>query len=350
MIKYGKIKHMLDVITIGSATWDNFLHADYPLKEDEGSPTGKSIILHLGAKYSADDFYATIGGNAANASVTFTRQGFKTACLAKIGNDLVADQFEQRLKQEGVSRKLLIRSKDKPTAYSTILLHKEGDRTILSYHGASDDFSFDDIQLKKMKSKWWYLSLAGESYKMFDQLLDFAKENNIDVGFNPSGYHIKHGKKGILRRLKDLTFLVLNEEEAAELTGIPFQREKEVFKKLDDLMPGIVAVTNGPKGVTVSDGRNIFRAGVFQEKFVADRTGAGDSFGAGFIAGLMESKTRKNKGEEFSVEDLKLAIRLATANATSVVEHVGATEGTLTKDQFENDDRWKELDVKIESI
>jgi len=336
---------MLDVITIGSATWDNFVKSDYPLKDDPNAPSGKVIALNLGEKYSATDLYSTIGGNAANASVTFARQGFTTACLAKIGGDLVAAQFEAHLKKEGVKRNLLSRTNEKPTAYSCILLSDKGDRTIMSYHGASDTFKLEDVNLKKLKAKWWYLSLAGESYKMFNDLLDFSKKEGICVGFNPSGYHLKHGKHDILNRLNDLAFLVLNEEEAAELTGIPFQQEADVFKKLDDLVPGIVAVTNGPKGVTVSDGKTILRAGVFQEERIADRTGAGDSFGSGFVAGLM----RSGKKKDFSAEDLKLAIRLASANATSVVEHIGATEGALTKDQFEGP-RWQVLEIQEEKI
>ena len=104
-------------------------------------------------------------------------------------------------------------------------------------------------------------------------------------------------------------------------------------------MPGIVAVTKGPAGVTVSDGKNLYRAGTFKEKIIADRTGAGDSFGSGFVAGLMRSQG-----------DIKYAIRLATANATSVVEQVGATEGILTKDQFEQDPRWKDLNIQVESL
>lgn len=328
---------MLDVITIGSATWDNFVKSDYPLKDDPDAPSGKIIALHLGEKYSATELYSTIGGNAANASVTFARQGFKTACFAKIGDDLVADQFEAHLKKEGVKRNLLVRTKEKPTAYSSILLSDKGDRTILSYHGASNTFTMDDVPLKKLKAKWWYLSLAGESYKMFDALMDFAKKEGIKVGCNPSGYHLKHGKEGILERLSDLAFLVLNEEEAAELTGIPFQQEAEVFAKLDDLVPGVVAVTNGPRGVTVSDGKSIYRAGIFPEKQLLDRTGAGDSFGSGFVAGLMRSN------------DLQYAIRLASANATSVVEHIGATEGVLTKAQFE-DARWQDFPIETQAI
>lgn len=336
---------MFDVVTIGSITRDNFLESDYPLSQWPDAPSGKAICLPFGEKIGVKNVYLTIGGNSANASVTFARQGFKTACFGKVGDDLSGDELKKRLGGEGV-RHLFAVSKEKPTAYSVLLL-RDGERTILSYHGASDTWQSSDIPWDQLKSRWWYLSLAGESDKFLKPLLAFAQENKIQVAFNPSGHHIAHKQKEILSSLKGLSFLVLNTGEAADLVGISFKKEKEVFKKLDRLTPGIVAVTDGSNGVVVSDGTHLYKAGIFREKKIADRTGAGDSFGSGFVAGLMKSEKRKAKSEKFSKEDIMFAIRLASANATSVVERVGATEGILTKTEFETHSRWKRLKIKV---
>src|SRR3989344_7893150 len=276
---------MYEVVTIGSATRDNFLKGNYPLIDFKESSSGKAYALPYGEKLGVDSVHFTIGGNAANASVTSARQGFKTACAAKIGGDLPAKEFLAQLKGDGVSAKLIIQTDEKPTAYSVLLLGPKGERTILAYHGASDTFKIEDLKFlpagrhgKNLKSRWWYLSLSGESDAMFPSLIKFAKDNGIKVAFNPSGHHIKHKRQEILDSLKDLAFLALNTDEAAELVGIPFSAKagpvsgwgKEVFKKLDVLMPGIVAVTYGPNGVVVSDGKMLYKAGVFQEKEVAD--------------------------------------------------------------------------------
>ena len=149
--------------------------------------------------------------------------------------------------------------------------------------------------------------------------------------------------------MKDIDFLVVNEGEAASITGIPFKKENEVFKKLDELVPGIVAVTSGKKGVTVSDGKFIYKAGIFKEKKIVDRTGAGDSFGSGFVAGLIR-KREKFKGGFPKPENVEYAIRLASANATSVVEHMGATEGILSKRGFDSAKRFKKFSVKRKEV
>lgn len=339
---------MFDVITIGSATRDAFYKVNFPIIKWSKTPSRKAYSLPLGEKLEAQDIYFTIGGNACNASVTFARQGFKVAAVGKIGDDLAGEDVLERLEKEGVDIRLIARTKEKPTAYSTLLL-QNGERTILSYHGASDTFTLRDLRLAKMKSKWWYVSLAGESDKMLLPLLRFARKNNVAVGFNPSGHHLRHRRSDVLKSLKHFSFLVMNDEEASMITGVPWRREKDVFKKLDALTPGILAVTSGRGGVTVSDGRRIYKAGIFKEKKLIDRTGAGDAFGSGFAAGLLRRGiTFKNIGAA-KQQDVCYAIHLATANATSVVEHIGATEGVLTKREFEKP-RWKNLKISITKV
>ena len=314
---------MYDIVTIGSATRDNFLKTDYSLIKWPKTASGKAIALPLGEKLGVQEVYLTIGGNAANASVTFGRQGFKTGCFGKIGADLSGQELISRLKKEKVNPFFAV-SQEKPTAYSVLLLGPKGERTILAY--------LKDIPWSRLKSKWWYLSLGGESDKLLEPLLKFAQKNKIKVAFNPSGHHIKHYRNRILSALKYLSFLVVNETEAANLTGISFKKENQVFKKLDKLTPGIVAVTSGSRGVTVSDGKYIYKAGIIREQKQADRTGAGDAFGSGFVAGLI----RKIGNWELGIgnlppEAMKYAIRLATANAASVVEHIGLKAGRAGK-------------------
>lgn len=347
---------MLDIITIGSTTRDAFYRVKFPIIKWPKTPSRRAYALPLGEKLEAQDIYFTIGGNAANASVTFARQGFRVAAAGKVGCDVAGEEIKRRLAREGARTDLIKCAPDRATAYSVLLL-QGGERTILGYHGASDTFTIRDLpalslsngRLSRLRAKWWYMSLAGESDKMLFPLLRFAREHNIAVAFNPSGHHLRHGRGDVLRSLKDLSFLVLNDEEAAMLTGIPWSRQKDVFRKLDNLMPGVLAVTHGRGGVTVSDGRYLFRTRIFKEKKLVDRTGAGDAFGSGFTAGLMRRGIAVSNIHEVKPSDIAYAIRLATANATSVVEHIGATEGILTRRDFAKP-RWRELKITVNKM
>ena len=73
------------------------------------------------------------------------------------------------------------------------------------------------------------------------------------------------------------------------LTKIPFEHEKEIFQKIDELCPGIAVMTKGGEGVVVSDGKILYSAKPHESRTVVDTTGAGDSFGSGFVSEFMRS-------------------------------------------------------------
>ena len=73
------------------------------------------------------------------------------------------------------------------------------------------------------------------------------------------------------------------------------------------------------------------------EKEVVDRTGAGDAFGSGFVAGLLLK------------DDIDYAIKIGSANATSKVENMGAKAGLLYQKDL-NNPRWKKLEIEKEQL
>ncbi|MFA6100523.1 MAG: carbohydrate kinase family protein [Candidatus Paceibacterota bacterium] len=338
---------MFDVTTIGSVTRDAFFEVpSFPTIVDKKTSSGKAFLLPLGDKFDVENVFFTIGGNAANASVTFARQGLETACVGRRGGDMSGEGIVRRLIKEAVETKFLSTDGRLPTSYS-VLLVKGGERTILNYHGASNNFGLRDVPFSKLKSAWWYVSLAGDSSKMYPALMAHAIKNNIAVAFNPSGYHLMRHRADILRSLKNLSLLALNEEEAALLVGIPFSRSHDVYTKLARLMPhGIVVITNGSKGVAVSDGKRLCHAGIFKEKKLVDRTGAGDAFGSAFVAALIQCGIGKKNIGSVTQKQIGEAIRVASANATAVVERYGATEGILSKRELANP-RWGNLPIKV---
>lgn len=349
MEKYSRLPaiislYMRDVIVIGSATSDVFLKTSLP-KIEWDCPFGKAVVLPLGEKMSAEGIVFTSGGNAMNASVTFRRQKLKTAAVMRVGSDEAGRSVMARLDHEGIDRKLSRFIPDIPTSYSAIFL-EDGERSIVNFKGAGEIIDSSAIDSKKMKAKWWYVSLPGKSYILLPKIIREANKAGARIALNPTGYHIKKGKDSLIKSLKGIDALIVNESEAAEITGIPWSDSKAVFKKLDILVDGIAAVTSGSAGCSVSDGFNIYKAGIFKERKFIDRTGAGDAFGSGFIAGLIKKGWAPG---ESSPEDISYAIRLGSANASSVVEQIGASEGALRDWEF-NDLRFRKLDINISKL
>lgn len=324
---------MFDVVTFGSAVRDLFVKSkNFKTLKHKKFITGQGLCLDLGSKIKIDEMFFSTGGGGTNSAATFNKQGFKTAYVGRIGDDPGGATIKQELDKLGIKSFLTI-DKNKNTPYSIILSVSGKGRTILVYQGASHELEKKDIPFSKLKTKWFYISgLSGKSAKTLLPIVNFAKKNKIKVALDPSSSQLNMGLKRLRPVLSKLNVFKLNNEEAARLVGLPYNKEKEIFKKLDKYVPGIVVMTKGPKGVVASDGKYIYKAGIFKEKRHVDRTGAGDAFGSGFVAGLIHT----NKIEQ--------AIRLGTANGTSIVEHFGAKNGILTKTQSK-DKRWKGLKI-----
>jgi len=324
---------MFDIITFGSASQDIFVKSKKFLPvSGEAFTTGQGICLTLGSKIEVEDIFFASGGGGTNTVATFARQGFKVAYCGLVGDDCFGNLIIGELKNLGIDTDFILKTDRKPTNISVFLTYPGKDRTILVYRGASDILEKKDIPWNKVKNtRWFYLApFSGKITNLTENLIDFAKKNKIKVALNP-GYNQLNLPRPVLQRiLKKIDILVLNREEASLITKIPYQKEKEIFKKLDKLVKGIAIMTKGGEGVVVSDGKYLYRAKSLGLKMV-DGTGAGDAFGSGFVSGIIQ----KN--------DIIYAIQLAMANSGYAITKWGAKEGLLKRNQ-----KWPKVKVTRE--
>lgn len=334
---------MFDIVTIGTVTHDTFLTSPLfrVLKDKEhlekiGFKTGEAECFALGSKLDIERPVSTIGGGAFNTAVTFARQGLKTALCAKVGDDNFYEFIRSKTRLENIAS-FVSRDKKSGTESSFILLNQNGERTILVYHGASEFLQKKDVPFSKLNTRWVYISPGKISTQVMRGVVSFFKSRGTKIAINPSREYLNPKKEDVMFFLKNSDVVIMNKEEASYCTGVSYNDEKNIFKKLDSIVQGIVVMTDGPRGAVVSDGKNLYRAGIFKEKKILDRTGAGDAFGSGFIAGLIQK------------DDYHFALRLASANATSVVEHIGATDGILQKKDLKSS-RWNNINLDVDEL
>ncbi|MBU1255490.1 carbohydrate kinase family protein [Patescibacteria group bacterium] len=328
---------MYDIIVLGSATQDVFMSSsDFKVVEDEKLITKKGLCVPLGSKLKMESVTFTMGGCGTNAAVTFANQGLKTAYLGLVGKDCAGDMIKSELKKNNVSTDLIIDSNKDQTAFSVILSVPNIGRSILKKLGACHNMTDSDFDYDKIKTKWIYAgSLSGKAYKSLDSLLEYAVKNDIKIAASPVGQsQLGEGLERTKALLDKIDILIMNQEEAALLTGIDYSDEEEIFNKLEKLAPKIKVMTKGPEGVRVTDGEYRYSAGI-PESGLVDRTGAGDAFSSAFLSGYIEK------------QDISYAIQLATANSTSVLQKIGAINGLLKKGEW---GEWEKVEVKKEKI
>ncbi len=297
-----------DVVTFGSAVVDIFLETG--LAEKRGFmayPVGSKILLK-GMRFD-------IGGGGTNTAVAFARLGLKTGYIGKLDSGFGGGQILEMLKKEKVEFLGKI-EKDKKAigGYSAILDSKEDDRTILTYKGVNDDVKISDI--KKVKTKWlYYSSLLGESFETQKKLARMMHKRGVKIAFNPSDYLIE--RKNLREILKLTEILVLNHEEAQMLVKKKIEGRK-LLEALRELGPRVVVMTNKNKKTLAFDGEKIYSIIPHKIK-VVERTGAGDAFASGFVAGQIAGKSIQ--------ESLKLGLQ----ESESVIRNFGAKNNLIKR-------------------
>src|SRR3989344_8583912 len=102
---------MVNVVCVGSATWDIFL------KSDEFS-----VDHWREGKIEAQELVMTCGGGATNAAVSYARKGIEAAALVEMGKDVAADMIVTDLAKEGVDTSWVIQEEKETTAVSVGLV------------------------------------------------------------------------------------------------------------------------------------------------------------------------------------------------------------------------------------
>lgn len=307
-----------DIVVIGSATRDVFLKMEgVELRQHADSPTGMEQCFSLGSKLEVKEIVFTTGGGGTNAAVTFSRQGFKTAFVGVVGNDAAGEEVLSELKKEDVEP-ILQKHGDDHTAYSTILVHPNAERTILSYKGEGQHFDVKKIPFNKLKARWFYINSLGGHYDLFEELVNHAVKNKIKIACNPGGGELNHGFEKLEPLLKHIDIFAVNKEEGAQLVGTKPDEVDETLKRLSKTCCGLIILTDGHNGSKVFAQGIFYSAGV-PDSPVVERTGAGDAFNSGFVSEYVRSN------------DIKKAMQFATANSSSVVAKVGSKAGILKK-------------------
>ena len=323
---------MNQIICVGSSGKDIFLPTDKGIILDtpEDITSQKKFVFELGAKYQIDDRFEALGGCAANVSVGLARLGIRVSCYTKIGDDMLGKWIGSELEKEKVKTDLIQTEKDCRSDLSAIIVNaKSGERTIFFNRDANEKL---EIFPEKLKDTDWIFASAlnGEWEKNLDAIIGLVKKENIKLAFNPGQRNIKDNPRKIIETIKNCDLLLLNKDEAIEITNNLQQTTNneqlndEVFliQELNKLGPEIVVITDGLRGAWAFDGKNLFYVQSTEDEPI-DTTGAGDAFSSAFLAGCFKER----KIEE--------SLKWGAANGGSVVKYYGAIEGLLNMESIE---------------
>ncbi len=308
----------IDILTIGDVAIDLYMKVEGKEVSKDKDPKHPKICFYHGSKIPVRNVKTNIAGNAVNVALGVNELGLTAAIYSEMGDDEEADRIEKELAEEGIITRFLRRNEGTQTGIHPVIVY-EGERTIFSHHEKRNYKLLDWPE-----PKWIYYTSISPGFEKFQEKLVAYFKNNpqIGVAFNPGTFQLRAGLHGLRNIFSVSHVLFVNKDEAVMFVG---EHDLEnLHLKLQKLGPKLTFVTEGDKGASAHDGKQLVKIEAYKiNKPVIDKTGAGDAFASGAMAALSHNKP---------IEEVLL---WGSINASSVIREIGAVHGLISKNEME---------------
>ena len=232
-----------------------------------------------GSKVAFHDAYVLPGGQVATAVAACQQWGLRTRYVGKVGDDSAATLHREEFARLGVETHLLT-AKGCKSQQAFILVDHTGERTVL--------WKRDErltLRPEELRREWIVearaLHVDGHDTAAAAVAAGWARAAGVPVVADLDDLY-----PGVEALLGNLDYFVASRDIPGRITGeqdlrksLPVVHKKYGFR--------LTAATLGDEGVLAWDGAKFHYAAAYCVK-VVDTIGAGDTFHAGFIYGLLQ--------------------------------------------------------------
>ena len=311
------------MLFIGDIITNAFIKLAEDYAEESTDEKGyQRLTFELGAKLPYDHVDIIQAAECSpNAAVSMSRLGLKTSLMSWIGDDTPGKDMLDYLKQQGVGTHDMVVEQGMKSNYHYVLRYG-ADRTKLQRF---EDYNYQ-WQVPKEKPDWIYLGVLGEdTWPLHESILKYLNENSdIKLAFQPGMYHLMWGREKLVDFYQRAEIVIMNREEAAEVTGKEREDIAGLVWALHELGVDRPVVTDGPAGAYALDNDQIWFMPNYPDPVPPlDRTGAGDAFASTMVAALALG------------EPMDIAMTWAPINSMSVVQKIGAQAGLVKMSELQ---------------
>ena len=299
----------IDCVLCGSCVADILVR---PVPLDEAVGGGKLILC--------DPIEVATGGIVSNSGIAMARLGMKAAAMSYVGDDEWGPMIRRKFEDEGIDTGRLITHPTGATSTTAVLIDPSGERSFAHCVGAPKLMEkavfLDNLDLfaKSRMMLLGYYSLMPNLERDLADVFAAVRRTGCKTALDAAG---DGGTMQPLDRLlPHLDVYVPSRAEAIHQTG-----RTEPHEIIDTFRShgarGLVGVKLGAEGALLSpaDGQFERIEQVPPPGEIVDTTGAGDSFYAGLLTGLIRGMTVQQAG------------RLAAATGACCVTGLGAAAG-----------------------
>jgi sugar/nucleoside kinase (ribokinase family) len=315
-----------DVLGIGNAIVDVLAQTNDAFLVEHGISKGAMTLVDA---FRAEILGRTMknpieasGGSAANTMVGIASFGGKAAFIGKVNDDRLGKVFKEDIHKSGVAFGSAPSTSNVATASSHILITPDGQRSMNTYLGCAaaltdSDMPALEIAAAKVLYIEGYLWDAPETKAAIRSAIAHAKAAKRKVAFTLSDpFCVGRWRDEFKALAHDIDILFANEAEAKALYET--ERFDEAFQAIRK-WGKTAAITRSAHGSVVLHDGQVHILDAEPVAHVADTTGAGDQYAAGFLYGHARRLP------------LDVCGRLGGIAAAEVISHVGPRPMTSLK-------------------
>jgi sugar/nucleoside kinase (ribokinase family) len=271
---------MTRVVVIGDLMTDAVARAAFPLAK--GGDTPANVTMHG-------------GGSGANVASWLAVTGVEAAFVGRRGADIAGRNRDMELMGYGVDARLVMDA-ERATGTCVVMVTHRGDRTLLSDPGANAALLPEDIP-HDLFAPGAHLHVSG--YSLLNEgsrqaaldAMKLAQQAQMSVTVDGGAHSLlKHaGAEPFLEWTQGARLLFVNLKEAEVLTGR--DNPEQAAKVLTAWYSQVVVTMEADGALWYTNGRaEPVHVKAEPVEDIADGTGAGDAFTAGFLPAWLEGK------------------------------------------------------------
>jgi sugar/nucleoside kinase (ribokinase family) len=292
---------MLDVVGVGTNSVDDVIQLRGELSDVLTSSKARVTSRHL-----------IMGGQTATVCAACATLGLKTGYIGAFGSDANGGLVRNALISRNVDLTHAVFA-DAPNRGAVILVDAAGRRTVLWHRSERLVVKPDVVNPRSVAAR--IVHVDDDDPQLALNAARAATQANAVVTSD-----IEHAADRVEEIIRAVTYPIFEQNLPVQLTG---ERDPErALRKLRRLNSGTMVITLADQGAVALEGDKFYAAPAFKVR-VADATGAGDVFRAGFIYGLLQKW------------DVPEILRFANATAAVACTRLGAIPSVPRLDEVQ---------------
>ena len=271
-------------------------------------------FVRPGETILADGYQCFAGGKGLNQSIAAARAGVQVLHAGAVGLD--GEMLLRTLADNGVDVSHILTSQT-ATGHAVIQVDSDGQNCIIVLGGANRELSQPYVDETLKFCDPGDIVLVQNETSLVPYIIQRAYERGLKIAFNPSPID----EALFSYPLEYVNWLILNEVEGAQLTGLHRTEDTAVLQALQQKYPQAEFVlTVGERGVLYA-GKEGCHAHPSCNVPVIDTTGAGDTFCGYFLACTLQSM------------EVEKCLELASKAAAIAISRPGASASIPKMDE-----------------